>query len=157
MRANDRYFGLIDRDYLGDDEIAEIRKQHPRLFVLGYYAIENYLYHPDNLAELMPGFDAQAYREEIRRQKDAARGSILLNLQKTREGYELIKELEKKAKRAAEERIAAALASADFETFYPFFDMKSKFDKGMLARHQLAPEKLARTRWMRAKIAALLR
>jgi predicted ATPase len=157
MRANDRYFGLIDRDYLGDDEIAEIRRQHPRLFVLGYYAIENYLYHPDNLAELMPAFDAQAYREEIRRQKDAARDSILLNLQKTREGYELIKELEKRVKRAAEERIAAALASADFEAFYPFFDMKSKFDRSMLARHQLGPERLARTQWMRAQLAARLR
>jgi len=157
MRANDRYFGLIDRNYLGDDEIAWIRTQHPRLFVLGYYAIENYLYHPDNLAELIPGLDAQGYREEIRRQKDAARDSILLNLQKTREGYELIKELEKKVKRAAEERIAAALGSADFETFYPFFDMKSKFDRSTVARHQLSPGKLARTRWMRAQIAARLR
>lgn len=157
MRANDRYFGLIDRDYLGEDEIAWIRTQHPRLFVLGYYAIENYLYHPDNLAELIPGLDVQAYREEIRRQKDAARDSILLNLQKTREGYELIKELEKKVKRAAEERIAAALGSADFETFYPFFDMKSKFDKSTLTRYQLSPGKLARTQWMRAQIADCLR
>jgi hypothetical protein len=152
MRANDRYFGLIDRDYLGDDEIVWIRARHPRLFVLGYYAIENYLYHPDNYAELVPGFDVQRYREDIRRQKDAALVSTLLNLQKTRESYEIIKEEEKKEKRAAEEVIAAALASSDFETFYPFFDMKSKFDRSALARHQIPPDELARTRWMRERI-----
>lgn len=60
-------------------------------------------------------------------------------------------------KRASEERIAAALGSADLETFYPFFDMKSKFDRSTLVRHQLSPEKLARTRWMRTQIAARLR
>jgi energy-coupling factor transporter ATP-binding protein EcfA2 len=157
MRANDRYFGLIDRDYLGDDEIAWIRTKHPRLFVLGYYAIENYLYHPDNYAELVPGFDVQGYREHIRQQKDAALVSSLLNLQKTRESYEIIKEREKKEKRAAEEAIAAALASSDFETFYPFFDMKSKFDRSALARHQIPPDELARTRWMRAQIEQRLR
>jgi predicted ATPase len=157
MRANDRYFGLIDRDYLGDDEITWIRTKHARLFVLGYYAIENYLYHPDNYAELVPGFDVQGYREDIRQQKDAALVSSLLNLQRTRESYEIIKEREKKEKRAAEEAIAAALASSDFETFYPFFDMKSKFDRSALVRHQIPPDELARTRWIRAQIEERVR
>jgi predicted ATPase len=157
MRANDRYFGLIDRDYLGDDEIAWIREQHPRLFVLGYYALENYLYHPANLGEVVPGFDVDGYVDEIRRQKDAARLGILLNLKETRKSYELIKELPKPRKSAAEQAVAEALESADLETFYPFFDMKSKFDRSTLVRHQLSPEKLARTPWMRPQIAERLR
>lgn len=157
MRANARYFGLIDRDYLGDDEIAWIRAQHPRLFVLGYYAIENYRYHPANVAEVVAGFDVAGYEEEIRRQKKQARDAILLGLQKTREGYELIKTLERGKKRTAEESIAQALASDDLETFYPFFDMKSKFDRSALARHQIPPDELARTRWMREQIDQRLR
>jgi predicted ATPase len=157
MRANERYFGLIDRDYRGDDEIAWIRAQYPRLFVLGYYAIENYLYHPANVAEVMPGFDVAGYEQEIRRQKKQARDAILLGLQKTREGYELIKTLEKDRKRAAEEAIAQALASDELETFYPYFDMKSKFDRRVLAPYRLARETLARTRWMRAQIEQRLR
>jgi predicted ATPase len=157
MRANDRYFGLIDRDYLSDDEIAWIRARDRRLFLLGYYAIENYLYHPANLAQVVPGFDVAGYEEEIRRQKKQARDAILLGLQKTREGYELIKTLERDRKRTAEESIAQALASDDFETFYPFFDMKTKFDKPMLAQHQLSPNRLARTQWMRAQLEQRLR
>jgi hypothetical protein len=157
VRANDRYYGLIDRDYLADDEIAWIRKEHPRLFVLGYYAIENYLYHPNNIAEFVSGFDAQGYRDEIRRQKDGARDAILLGLQKTREGYELIKTLDRDRKRTAEAAIARALKSDDFETFYPFFDMKSKFDRSALAPYQLSPETLARTKWLRAQIEPRVR
>jgi predicted ATPase len=157
IRGNDRYFGLIDRDYLGDDEIAWIRTQHPRLFVLGYYAIENYLYHPANLAEVVPGFDVAGYEAEIRRQKQQARDAILVGLQKTREGYELIKTLERDRKRTAEKSIVAALASEELETFYPFFDMKSKFDRRMLAEYRLTRETLARTAWMRAQIEQRVR
>jgi hypothetical protein len=39
----------MDRDYLTEAEIKAIRKRLPQLYVLGYYSIESYLYHPQNI------------------------------------------------------------------------------------------------------------
>jgi len=44
---NLRRYGLIDRDYLTDDEIKLIRQVYPEIKILPYYSIENLLYHPD--------------------------------------------------------------------------------------------------------------
>ena len=84
---------MIDRDFLGTEEIREIRRRHANLFVLGYYAIENYLYHPANIAEISPdGFDEPEYREAIRRNMKVARDRLLVNLERSRNNYEIIKE-----------------------------------------------------------------
>ena len=65
-RANDEFRGLIDRDFLGADEIEALRREQPNLFVLGYYSLESYLYHPLNLAAVSPpGFDETEYRERL--------------------------------------------------------------------------------------------
>ena len=44
-----QFKGIVDRDFLSDDDIIQIRQHYPNLFILNYYSIENYLYHPDNL------------------------------------------------------------------------------------------------------------
>ena len=53
------------------------------------------------------------------------------------------------------ETIVAALRSDDFETFYPYFDMKTRFNRRILSRVKLSHKKLVQTAWFRAGIAQL--
>lgn len=144
VKNNPRFYGLIDRDYLTDNEIKKIRNRYPNLYVLDFYAFENYLYHPDNLLEAMPEFDAEAYRQEITRQKNRLRDNIILNLKQSR-NYRILKDenIEDKALDA----ILEALKSNAFNEFYPLFDMKGKFDRSSLAKLNLTEDRLARTTW----------
>ena len=152
-RGSDEYGGLIDRDYLGTAEIAEVIRRLGNLYVLGYYAIENYLYHPDNIAELSPaGYDASAYRVAARCMA-TARDRLLVNLRGSRGSYEIIQTLSNELKEQAVAEIERATASDDFETFYPFLDMKKTRPTAYLAGFNLRPLDLAATRWMRDAIA----
>ena len=54
------------------------------------------------------------------------------------------------------EEIGAATASDDFETFYPFLDMKNQRPGEYLSGFNLQRIDLARTDWMRDAIAAIL-
>ena len=54
------------------------------------------------------------------------------------------------------EEIADATAADDFETFYPFLDMKNQRPGDYLGEFNLQPLDLARTAWMRDAIAAVL-
>ena len=54
------------------------------------------------------------------------------------------------------EETADATASDDFETFYPFLDMKNQRPREYLSGFNLRPLDLARTDWMRDAIAAVL-
>ncbi len=88
-KALPEFFGLIDRDFLGS---AEIRQQNSNLNVLDYYAIESYLYHPSNIAELAPkGFDEAHYGNLIQTILRSVRDRLLVRLEKTRNSYEIIK------------------------------------------------------------------
>ena len=156
-RANDEFRGLIDRDFLGSQEIETLRRDQPNLFVLGYYSIESYLLHPQNLAEASPpGFDETEYRRLIRERMAAVRDRLLMTLERSRNSYEAIKTLPTAAKARAIEEIGAATASDDFETFYPFLDMKNQRPGEYLRHFNLRPLDLARTAWMRDAIAAVL-
>jgi len=157
-KAHPEFFGLMDRDFLGTAEIEEIRKQHGNLFVLLFYSIESYLYHPSNLAELgIEGFDSAEYSKAIFGVKESLKSRILLRLQKTRDSYEIVKSFSKALKSEAEEEIAAALESVDPDVYYPFVDMKRYRPTSILARFNLNPRRLAETKWMRDAIGELLR
>ena len=54
------------------------------------------------------------------------------------------------------DEIATATASDDFETFYPFLNMKNQRPGEYLAPFNLQRLDLARTDWMRDAIAAVL-
>ena len=156
-RANDEFCGLIDRDFLGSDEIEELRREQPNLFVLGYYSIESYLFHPRNLAEASPpGFDEMEYRELLQARMAAVRDRVLMHLERSRNSYEVLKTLPKETKARALDEIATATASDDFETFYPFLDMKNQRPGEYLAPFNLQRLDLARTNWMRDAMAAVL-
>ena len=157
VRAMEEFFGLIDRDYLGTEEIGAIRRIQPNLFVLGYYSIENYLYHPENIRELAPeGFDESAYRSAIELNMKAVRDRLLVNLGKSRDSYEIIKVFSKDMKSRAVEEIAQATGSKIFESYYPFLDMKSNRPASYLAGFNLRPLDLAGTRWMRSAIGKVM-
>ena len=154
--ADDQFLGLIDRDFIGTEEIREIRRQRPNLFVLDYYSVENYLYHPANLAELAPpGFDESRYRELIARNMKTARDLMLVRLEQSRNSYEVIKTFSREMKSRAAKEITRATASDDFETFYPFLDMKSHRPGDYLAGFNLPPTRLTGTRWMREALEKL--
>ena len=156
-RGSDEFFGLIDRDFLGTEEIAEIRRRQANLNVLSYYALENYLYHPANIAELNPtGHDDAAYRAALNNQMATVRDRLLVNLRGSRGSYEIIQELSRELKERAIQELEQATASSDFETFYPFLDMKKNRPTAYLAGLNLRPIELASTHWMRDAIAGVI-
>lgn len=156
MEESNEFLGLIDRDYLGTAEIAEIRRIRPNLLVLRYYCFENYLYHPDNVAELAPaGFDRADYLTALATTMRTVSSRLLVNLRSNRNSYEIIKTFSKDVKEQAVEEISAAAASDDFEAFYPFLNMKSH-RPGYLAGFNLRPADLAATRWMRGAITRIV-
>ena len=155
--ANKEFFGLIDRDFLGSEELQAIRKMQPNLFVLGYYCMENYLYHPDNLMEMpQPEFDEAQYRELVREKIRTSRDLLLRNLQRSRGGYEVIKTFSKEKKSEAMDEITAATASDDFEIFYPFLDMKNNRPGAYLGPFNFNRKDLAQTAWMREAISGVM-
>ena len=85
------------------------------------------------------------------------RDRLLVHLEKSRNGYEIIKTFSRELKDHAIEEIARVTAADDFETFYPFLDMKSHRPNVYLAGFNLRPTDLAATAWMRAAIASVLR
>ena len=156
-RAMDKFFGLIDRDFLGTEEIREIRRRHRNLLVLGYYSMESYLYHPENVAEISPDrFDEAVYREAIRQNMMAVRDRLLVNLAGNRNSYEISKELSRHLKDAAVREVTEATCSEEFEEFYPFLNMKTNRPKGYLAEFNLRPLDLASTVWMRNAIGEIV-
>ena len=156
-RSSDEFDGLIDRDFLGTEEIAEIRRREATLHVLRYYALENYLYHPENIAELdLARYDDSVYRATLKNQMATVRDRLLVNLRGSRGSYEIIQEFSKELKDQAIQELGQATASSDFDTFYPFLDMKKNRPTAYLAEFNLRPVDFASTRWMRDAIARLV-
>lgn len=157
---NKEIIGLRDKDYLRDDESLLIQKQCPNLKVLRFYAFENYLYHPDNIAELgLDGFNKDTYKTEITAQKNANRDSIISQIAVSRQHYIEFKNLEKEfAKQNLLKTditpIIKALQSDDFDIFYPFFNMKG--DKFFTKKFNLEPSILVKTNWFKNQIKAIL-
>ena len=82
---------------------------------------------------------------------------MLLGLRNNRSSYVILKNEEKLKDEAGEEQIAEALASDDFETFYPYFSMKQgNFSHAMLEKLNLPKAQLAQTDWFRDAIGAVL-
>ncbi len=149
-------FGIMDRDYLSDGEVQAIRQLYANLFVLKYYTFENYLYHPENIRAAVADFDIATYQAEITRQKNLKRDQVLLGLHNVRNSYAILKNENNLREKSGEQHIAEALASDDFETFYPYFNMKKDFSREMLERLNLPESQLVQTFWFRAAIGTLL-
>lgn len=150
--------GLRDKDYLMDEEISKIQVSYPNLRILRYYAFENYIYHPDNIAELEPvGFDKLEYIKDITDQKNQKLIKIVSGIESSRQTYSDLKEPNIKSKNI--DPILNALKNDSFEVFYPFFDMKTDFSKVYLQKilKDYAISDLVKTTWFRNKIEELLK
>lgn len=157
IKNDPRYHGLMDRDFLMDKEIEKAKKKYPHLFILKYYCFENYLYHPDNIAEIVEDFDTEAYRQEILRQKEDKKLKIISNYKSDRSSYKILNEPDS-VKEKKDESIIDSLSSNDFDVFYKFFSMKEKsFNREYIASYNLKKETLASTQWFRTQISELLK
>lgn len=152
-------FGLIDRDFLTDEEIIQIKGSYNHLYLLNYYSIENYLYHPDNLEEYYRStkqpFDKEAYINRLIECRNQHKSGIIYGINNARSGYPFYKENEYVKQRrkfaAGGWKIIELIESDDFETFYKVLPMK-ELCKDLPERQNVGKSQLAQTNWVRTKI-----
>jgi len=161
-KNNPAYNGLIDRDYLTDEERSELMRIYKNLYILNYYSIENYLFHPDNLEEYYKGkkdFDRTAYILSLKNERADEKDNILLVIGRARDGYPFYRENENadksKSLRSNERQIGILLNSDDFETFYKVFPAKD-YGRGIKERQNINRNDLAKTAWFKAEIEKVL-
>ena len=158
VRANPDKFGIRDRDYLMDDEIDKLQNTYSNYFILGYYCFENYLYHPNNLAELnLEGFDLENYKSEILKQKQQKRDKIISICKKARDSYEEFRIDSEKMKSKNDEQIFQYLQSDDIEVFFKSFSMKDYFDRSTIQMLNLSQETLSSTNWFRNEFSKIIK
>jgi len=164
--------GIVDRDFLSDDDIVEITKQYSRLKVLEYYSLENYLYHPDNIGEYHQNngtpFDKAAYIAQLTEEKNKCKADIKRTVGLTRTTYPFFGEpqfnntsLQNRFKNSQENfRQSAAiegyLDSDDLETYYKALPMKG-YCTHLPQRQNISKSDLSKTKWFSNRIQKLLK
>lgn len=153
------YWGLRDRDFLLDSEILRIKNKYRNYFILDYYCFENYLYHPDNLAELkLKNFDRDLYALNILQQKNENKNHIISIFKNARKSYQEFKiDGDKLCDKKNENEIINYLESNDLEVFFKAFSMKDFFKKNMIEKYQLQHSELIETDWFKGKLDAILK
>lgn len=157
---NASYTGLIDRDFITDEERAGLLARYKNLYILNYYSIENYLYHPDNLYEYFKGgLDREEYIDAIVEEKNLEIRNISLILARARDAYPFYRENENASRlkifRFNEKAVLEMLESPDFETFYKIFPAKD-YGKRIKERQNINKAELAKTVWFKKNIEAVL-
>ncbi|MEO6327611.1 MAG: AAA family ATPase [Ginsengibacter sp.] len=160
---NHKHAALIDRDYLSDKEIDELKDTYPFLYFLPYYSIENLLFHPDNLQEIYKlkneNFDKEGYISSVVQIKNKEKDYLLLGILQARGGYPFFKENEnaKKLKDFRENYrdIANLLRSDDFETFFKIFPAKD-YGTEIKERQNISKIILTKTNWFKYQIEKII-
>jgi hypothetical protein len=160
---NLHYHGLIDRDFLNDAEIPLIRHTYPNLFILHYYSIENYFFHPDNLEEYFQirqqPFDKSLYVKNLTACKEKNKDFILMGIISARSSYPFFREHEHLKLRQQflenARSILELLQSDDVETFYQVFPAKD-YCRQLLERQNLSKEKLSQTEWFKGQVRTVM-
>ena len=165
------YNGVVDRDFLSDDDIVQIRKHYPNLNILNYYSLENYLYHPNNLEEYYrvrkKPFDKASYTAQLTEAKNQAKDSFIPTLALKRTEYSYFGEPEhngsqlqnlfknKQENEVQSAIVAGYLSSNDFETYYKSLPMKS-YCTQLSQRQNISKSDLAKTTWFKVQIEEFL-
>lgn len=147
---------LRDKDFLTTDEVSKLKKKFPKYYILDYYCIENYLYHPENIFEYLNGdFNKEKYIEHIILDKDEKFENMSEKVGKSRNTYPELKENHISPTKDAESIILNELKSSEFRLFYKHFNMKS-LNKTYLNKYNLNDKKLASTEWFRIRISSII-
>lgn len=157
-KARPEKFGLRDRDFLLDTEIAKLKSIYPNYFILDYYCFENYLYHPLNIEELgINNLNIESYRAQLIEQKNKHLDHIISIFKSSRKTYyELKIDSEKIYDKYNENNIIQYLKSDDIETFFKAFSVKDYFNKEFLSRFGIKEKELAKTNWFKNQIIAII-
>ncbi|MEO0040808.1 MAG: hypothetical protein RL329_256 [Bacteroidota bacterium] len=163
--------GIVDRDFLTDEDMQFIGNQYPNLKILPYYSIENYLYHPDNLSEYYQKkdlhYDKKNYIEQLIIAKNEVKDAIMLQIVSSRATYPYFgepifnhKPLQNRFKIKDENYIQSTviqkyLNSNELEIFYKVFQMKI-YGTQVPQRQNIAKVDLAKTNWFKQQIEKLL-
>ena len=164
LNMGEHYMGLVDRDYLTDQEIANIEATYSNLRILRYYSIENYLFHPENLKAYYEqqgkALNEQEYSEKIQSCKEAVRENIILRIQESRKAYPYFRDKKHENQRDKmmenADKIVEMLQSDDFETFYKVLPMKD-YCTQLEERQNLYKRELAKTDWFKKQIEAIVK
>lgn len=167
-----QFNGLIDRDFLTDNDIAIIEDEYPNLKVLRLYCVENYLFHPENLEEFFANekreFDKSQYIQRITEEKDRKYKELLIKVATIRQGYPFFKEtgMEKSPykKRFTPDAdnfqqttlITEYLESNDIDIYLKSFSLKD-YCKSLPERQNLNPYELSKTTWFKNRIEEVLK
>jgi AAA domain, putative AbiEii toxin, Type IV TA system len=163
--------GIVDRDYLSDDDITAISQQYTNLYILGYYSIENYMYHPENLEEYYQSkklpFDKKEYISQLIMAKNQAKEAIILQIALVRSSYPYFgepqfndKPLQNRFKNKQENydqsaAIQSYLNSDDLEIFYKSLPMKT-YCTHLVQRQHIPKSDLVKTAWFKHQIEKIL-
>jgi AAA15 family ATPase/GTPase len=149
-------FGLIDRDFISDQETLKLKKKLPNLAILDFYCFENYLYHPNNLVEIYSNFNKKAYIQRIVEAKNADKNYIVRKLENNRNSYIFFKSEKNLIQNTSEgwDAIKDLLESDDFEDFYKVFSMKGRGN--LCGIKNLRNENLVKTNWFKIHIIDIL-
>ncbi|MDI9365784.1 MAG: AAA family ATPase [Flavobacterium sp.] len=156
VKSDKDKLGLRDRDYLRDDEIIKIQAKMPNLKILQLSTFENYIYHPDNIAELgLAGFNRDEYITDIIQYKNEKLLDIVAEIGISRTHYIEFKDCIKNDGNI--EPIINALKSDLFDEFYQYFNMKKHFNKKSIAKFNLSVNDLAKTKWFKENIFKIIK
>lgn len=163
--------GLVDRDFLTDDDIHVIEHQYCRLKILRFYCIENYLFHPDNLQEYYEitnkPFNKEEYIQKLYHEKEIVKSALSVQIATARQGYPYFKDPGSEAlsfkKRFTPDKenfeqtliIVGYLSSKDENEFLKSFSLKD-YGKSLPERRNINPFELSKTNWFRQQIASIL-
>jgi hypothetical protein len=155
IKSDSEKFGLRDRDYLKSKEIILINQKFPKYKILEFYNFENYLYHPENIAELqLPGFNKEDYIMDITKCKNEKLIEIVSKIGTARNHYIEFKDAIKNDEDLKE--ITDALKSDEFAAYYTFFNMKKYYDKKYLNNFNYTKIELSGTKWFKEQILQIL-
>ena len=163
--------GLVDRDFLTDDDVHIIEQQYSRLKILRLYCIENYLFHPDNLQEYYQinnkSYNKEDYIQKLYNEKEIVKSSLSVQIATARQGYPYFKEPGSEAsvfkKRFTPDKenfeqtliIVDYLSGTDPNEFLKSFSLKD-YGKALPERQHINPFELSKTNWFSQQIASIL-
>lgn len=152
--------GIIDRDYLTDNERHDLEQSMP-IKVLEYYCLENHLYHPDNLEEYYniqgKSFDKAWYIAWLINAKNLTKDEIKISkIKNSRDGYYFFKQQhQNNITRESDTNVWNLLDSDDIESFLKVFTLKD-YAKDLPERKNINPNDLMKTERIKINIGSIL-